>query len=32
MLGEYEGDLTRMRQESIHVREWHHLQPKTLRH
>jgi len=29
--GKHGGDLTRMRTEPNHIREWHHLQPKTLR-
>ena len=31
LMGKHWGDLTRMRQEPIHIRKWHHLQPKTLR-
>jgi len=30
--GKYRRDLTIMRTESIHIREWYHLQSKTLRH
>jgi len=30
--GKHWGDLTRMRTRAQHTREWHHLQPKTLRH
>jgi len=36
LLGESEGETpgreTRMRTEPTYIREWHHLQPKTLRH
>jgi len=30
--GENRGDITIMRTEPNHIREWHYLQPKTLRH